>query len=352
MESKDARMLTLVVTVIFVVGVSGLCSMAEAALYAVPLSHIERLRQQGSAAGETLARLRAHIDQPIATILTLNTVANTAGAAVAGSLAVGVWGESWVWAFSAGFTVLILLVAEIIPKTVGVTHCRAVAPALAPAVATLTAALRPLTWMMEWLVRWLKPEALSHPLATEEDLLAVIRLSRQAGVIRPHEELSLQNILALDRKTVGDIMTPRMVIFSLPADLTVEEAWRKGAPWPHSRVPVYAQDDPEDIVGLVYRREILQALAEDRHSVPLTELLRPVEFVPEGMRLDRLLVRFLERRIHLFVVVDEYGGVAGVVSLEDVLEEILGKEIVDETDQVADMQELARRRRRSLSKTS
>jgi CBS domain containing-hemolysin-like protein len=174
----------------------------------------------------------------------------------------------------------------------------------------------------------------------------MIHLSRQAGVIRPYEESSLRNILALDRKTVADIMTPRLVIFSLPVDLTVDEAWRKGAPWPHSRVPVYAGDDPEDIVGLVYRREVLQALAEDRHHMPLVNLVRPVEFVPEGMHLDRLLIRFLESRTHLMVVLDEYGGVSGVVSLEDVLEEILGKEIVDETDQVADMQELARRRRK------
>lgn len=342
-------MMALVVTVTLVVGVSALCSLAEAALYAVPWSHIEGLRQQGRTSGETLHRLRTHIDQPIAAILTLNTVANTAGAAVAGSLAVGALGEEWLWWFSAVFTVLILVCSEVIPKTVGVVHCRAVAPALAPFMAAVSTLMRPVTLLVQGLVRRIQGSAGHGPLATEEELLAMIRLSRQAGAIRPQEESSLRNILALDRKTVADIMTPRLVIFSLPVDLTVEEAWRKGAPWPHSRVPVYANGDPEDIVGLVYRREVLQALAEDRHGLRLVELTRPVEFVPEGMRLDRLLLRFLESRIHLFVVLDEYGGLAGVVSLEDVLEEILGKEIVDETDQVADMQELARRRRRRMT---
>ncbi len=338
-------MITLALTVFVVAGISALCSLAEAALYAVPWSHIEGLRAQGRRSGEMLHRLRTHIDQPIAAILTLNTVANTAGAAVAGSLAVGTLGEESLWWFSAAFTVLILLCAEVIPKTVGVVHCRAVAVALAPFMIGVSNIMRPVTLLVQGFVRCIKGTGNQGPLATEEELLAMIRLSRQTGVIRPQEESSLHNILALDRKTVADIMTPRLVIFSLPVDLTVEEAWRKGAPWPHSRVPVYAGNDPEDIVGLVYRREVLQALAEDRHQMRLFELTRPVEFVPERMRLDRLLVRFLESRIHLFAVLDEYGGLAGVVSLEDVLEEILGKEIVDETDQVADMQELARRRR-------
>ncbi|MEJ5242734.1 MAG: hemolysin family protein [Desulfomicrobiaceae bacterium] len=339
-------MVTLVITVVLVAGVSALCSLAEAALYAVPWSYIEGLRHQKRSAGEVLYRLRTHIDRPITAILTLNTVANTAGAAVAGAVAGEVLGEQWLWAFSTGFTLLILLLSEVVPKTIGVTHCRATATMLAPLVAGLTVLLRPWIFLVQGVVRWIQGGSHHGPLATEEDLVAMIHLSRQAGVIRPYEESSLRNILALDRKTVADIMTPRLVIFSLPVDLTVDEAWRKGAPWPHSRVPVYAGSDPEDIVGLVYRREVLQALAEDKHHMPLVNLVRPVEFVPEGMHLDRLLVRFLESRTHLMVVLDEYGGVSGVVSLEDVLEEILGKEIVDETDQVADMQELARRRRK------
>jgi CBS domain containing-hemolysin-like protein len=143
-------------------------------------------------------------------------------------------------------------------------------------------------------------------------------------------------------------MTPRMVVFSLPAKYTVSEAKEAKHIWPHSRIPVYENDDSEEVVGVVYRREVLEALANDQDDLTLEELMKPVQFVLDTLSLDKLLVQFLESRLHLFVVLDEYGGVAGVVALEDVLEEILGREIVDETDEVADLRELARKRRRSL----
>ena len=186
-------------------------------------------------------------------------------------------------------------------------------------------------------------------MSSEEDLRAVLSLTRREGGINPLEELSIKNILSLDRKTASDIMTPRTVVFSLPSHMTVDEARgiERGV-WPHSRIPVYDDDDPENIVGIVYRREVLEALANDQDATRLGDLMKPVRFVLDTMTLDRVLVKFLESRMHLFVVLDEYGGVSGVVSLEDVLEEILGKEIVDETDQVADMRELAKARREDL----
>ncbi|MCA1742698.1 MAG: CBS domain-containing protein, partial [Desulfovibrionales bacterium] len=188
------------------------------------------------------------------------------------------------------------------------------------------------------------------PGTSEEDLLAMISLTRKSGIIKPYEELSIQNILSLNKKIVKDIMTPRMVVFSLPVQMTVLGARESRAVWPHSRIPVYENNNPEDIVGIVYRREILECLASDQDEVTLEDLLKPVNFVVETMSLDRLLIMFLESRLHLFIVLDEYGGIAGLVTLEDVLEEILGKEIVDETDEVVDMRELARQRRKKLVK--
>ncbi|MGM0610404.1 MAG: CBS domain-containing protein, partial [Thermodesulfobacteriota bacterium] len=164
------------------------------------------------------------------------------------------------------------------------------------------------------------------------------------------EEVSLLNILLLDKKIVREVMTPRMVVFSLPAKYTVAEAKEAKHVWPHSRIPVYENDDSEEIVGVVYRREVLESLANDQDDLTLEKLMKPVHFVLETLTLDQLLVQFLESRLHLFVVLDEYGGVAGVVTLEDVLEEILGREIVDETDEVADLRDLARKRRKSLLK--
>ena len=143
-------------------------------------------------------------------------------------------------------------------------------------------------------------------------------------------------------------MTPRTVVFSLPADMSVHEARAENSLWPHSRVPVYEDDDPENIVGVVYRRQVFEALANDLPDVKLGSIMKPVQFVLDTMTLDKVLIRFIESRMHLFVVLDEYGGLGGVITLEDVLEEILGKEIVDETDEVADMRDLARTQREKL----
>ena len=173
------------------------------------------------------------------------------------------------------------------------------------------------------------------------------RLGQRTGAIDRDESRIMQNILSLKRKTVRDVMTPRTVVFALNADLTVDQAQNETGIWTHSRIPVY-DNEFEDIVGVVLRRDAFKAHAEDQGSTVLTNLMRPVHFVAESFTLDRVLKTFLERRQHLFAVIDEYGGLAGIVTLEDVLEEILGREIVDEFDPVTDMRELARRRRRQV----
>lgn len=338
-------MLTLIIAVAVAVLVSAFCSMSEATLYSVSWSYIEKLRKDGKKAGEQLYYLRANVEKPITAILTLNTVANTAGAAVAGAAAASVFEAQHVWIFTAAFTLVILILGEILPKTVGVAYNRGLAPALALPIQVMIVALTPLIWAGGLMARMVRPKR-KGPVSTEEDLRAVVSLTRKEGVIKPYEELSIKNILSLDDKTVSDIMTPRTVVFSLSATMTTGMA--KGTVWPHSRIPVHDEDDPENMVGIVYRRQVLEALANDQDSLTMAQLMKPVRFVLETMTLDKLLVKFLESRTHLFVVLDEYGGVSGVVSLEDVLEEILGKEIVDETDQVADMRELARTRRNEL----
>ena len=341
-------MLALVVAVTLSVVVSASCSITEAILYSVPWSHIEQLRKSGSPVGKLLFAMRSRIEQPITAVLTLNTIANTAGAAIAGSYAAEVLSPDQMPAFAAGFTVLILVVSEILPKTLGVAYARPLASVIAYPLRFLVILLMPVIWLGGWVTRAIMP-ASSGPHATEDDIRAIVSLSRQAGGIQPHEEMSIRNILSLDRKHVHDIMTPRTVVFSLPSQMTVAASRGVGrGVWPHSRIPVHAADDPENIIGIVYRREVLEALANDQDDKRLADLAKPVRFVLDTMTLDRVLVKFLESRMHLFVVLDEYGGVSGVITLEDVLEEILGKEIIDETDQVADMRELARTRREAL----
>ncbi len=327
--------------------VSAFCSIAEAVLYSVPSSFIERLRKSGKKSGILLGEMRKKIKEPIAAILTLNTIANTAGAALAGAIAGGVFGAENLGYFSLVFTLIILIFSEILPKTIGVVYAKGLAAPLARPMYGLVWFFKPAIWLTNWLVHFIVAQK-TGPTSSEEDLMAVISLTRKAGAIKSYEERSMRNILTLDKKMVRDVMTPRTVIFSLPSHLTVSEARQLKTSWPNSRIPVYDDDDPEDIIGLVYRRDVMEALADDRDDVRISQLMQQVRFVVESLTLDRLLAKFLESRIHLFVVLDEYGGLAGVVTLEDVLEEILGNEIVDETDQVVDMREFARQQRAEL----
>lgn len=327
--------------------ISAFCSVAEAVLYSVPWSYIERLRKSGKKSGFLLSELRKKIKEPISAVLTLNTVAHTAGAAIAGAIAGRVLGVENLAYFSLVFTFIILIFSEILPKTIGVVYAKELAAPLAGILYGLVVFFKPVIWFTNWIVHFFENQK-TGPVSSEEDLMAVISLTRKAGAIEPYEERSMRNIMALDKKLVSEVMTPRTVIFSLSSHLTVSEARKLKTSWPNSRIPVFDNDDPEDIIGLVYRRDIMGALADDRDDVRISQLMKQVRFVVESLTLDRLLVKFLESRIHLFVVLDEYGGLAGVVTLEDVLEEILGKEIVDETDQVVDMREFARQQRAEL----
>lgn len=342
-------MLVLILAVGFATLISFFCSLSEAALYSISWAKIEGLRREKRRSGDILFELRQDIEKPISAILTLNTVANTAGASVAGAAAASVFGTQNLLFFAIGFTVVILIFGEIIPKTVGVLYCRQVAPVLAWPIRWMVRVFSPITWLLGFVVGFVKGKS-GGPQTTEEDIKAIVSLTRKAGLLKPYEELSIRNILTLDLKRVKDVMTPRTVVFSRSAHLTVSQAMPIDGMWPHSRVPVW-EEDSEDIVGLVYRREVLEALAKDRHGATLAQLMKPVEFILESLTLDRALIKFLESRTHLFIVLDEYGGFSGVITLEDVLEEILGKEIVDETDQVADMRELARRRRKTLTQS-
>lgn len=341
-------MLTLILAVGIAVLVSFSCSLTEAALYAVPWSSIERLRRMGRPVGELLYKMRTEVDKPIAAILTLNTVANTAGSTIAGAAFLAVFGAEHMALFALAFTVVILAFGEIVPKTLGVAYATPLASALARPLALTIKLLSPLLWLTSLLTRLMSPPS-SAPQISEDDICAVTSLSRQAGRIQPYEENFIRNVLTLDQKRVHEIMTPRTVVFSLPEDITVEEAYKDPRIWHFSRIPVYGENN-EDLVGLVERRALGRCLKEDKEGTRLSEIMRPLHFVQESQTLDVLLRELLKARVHLFAVLDEYGGLAGVVSLEDVLEEILGSEIMDESDNVADLRALARDRRKALTR--
>ena len=339
-------MLIFIVTVSLVVFASFTCSIAEASLYAVPWSAIEQMRKKNERSGELLFEMRMHVDKPIAAVLTLNTVANTAGATFAGAAFLSVFGPKYMMLFALCFTILILGLGEIVPKTIGVAYATPIASFIARPLAFLVKLFTPILWVTGFITKIITGKN-KTPQISEDDIRAITSLSRQAGKIKQYEENFIINILSLDQKRVYEIMTPRTVIFSLSDSLTVEKALQDKQIWHFSRIPVYG-DDNEDLVGIVERRALSRYQVDDRENIKLSEIMRPLHFVQESQTLDLLLRELLQARVHLFAVIDEYGGLTGVVSLEDVLEEILGREIVDESDNIADMRQLARIRRNNL----
>ncbi len=331
-------MLTLCLAVAFALCISAICSLTETMLYSVTWAHIEKLRKEGKVSGTLLFQMRNHVERPIAAVLTLNTVANTAGSAVAGAAFSAVFDSVYMGVFAAVFTCLILIFGEIIPKTIGVLYANPVSTYLARPLAFITKLLSPVIWFSGFLTRLISP-ASGAPQMSEDDIRAVTSMSRKAGSIAPFEEATIRNVLSLDQKRVWDIMTPRTVVFSLCAELDLQEAYKVPDVWHFSRIPVYAENN-EDIVGVVERRTIGKFMADGKSDI-LKNVMKPAQFVQESQTLDKLLQAFLNSRTHLFVVLDEYGGLAGVVSLEDVLEEILGREIIDESDHVADLRAMA-----------
>lgn len=339
-------MIELIISVSCAIIISAACSLFEAVLYSVPLRHIEALADSGSRVGRIFKELRENIDRPIGAILSLNTIANTAGAAFAGSAAYAVFGHESLVFFSVFFTLAILIFSEIVPKTAGVVYSRILMPTIAYPLKILVWIMTPAIWLSSAITGIIARRKMQEVI-TADELRIMAHLSLKTGGIRPYQKEMIENILALQEKMVKDVMTPRTVIFSLSEHLTLEEVKGLETRWEHSRIPVYDKDR-EDIVGIVLVKDIFIELAKGNTDMTLTQLMRPVHFVVEVAKLNQILMEFLELRQHMFIVLDEYGGLAGLITLEDILEEILGREIVDESDQVEDKRELARQRRKQL----
>ena len=333
---------TLIIAVSLALVTSFICSLCEAVLYTLSASQVEMLKKANHASAQILQDLRADINEPITAILTLTTLANTIGAAISGAAAAKLMGdESVIW-FSGAFTLTILIFSEIIPKTLGVTFAFKLAPVAAYPLKSMVFLLKPIIWFCRQITRLLPARTDDGNNISAEELQTIAALSLESGGIEADEEKVIRNILRLKKRIVREVMTPRTVAFSLNEHLTVEEAMkmviRLGN---HSRLPVY-DSEPDNVTGIVLRKDILQAAAEGKTDLTLALMIHPVHFVAETAPLNRILVDFFDRRQHLFVVVDEYGSMTGIISMEDVIEEIVGREIVDETDKAGDMRELAR----------
>lgn len=343
-------MALLIFYILLALGVSFVCSIAEAVILSVTSPHVSLLEKNKRPSGALLRELRDDINRPLAAILTLNTIAHTVGAAGAGAQAAIVFGNRWVGVASAILTLLILILSEIIPKTLGALYWKRLAPFTAYVLRWLILALLPFVKLSEWLTR-----GFSHGQTLKgfnrDEMAAMAALSTHEGQLSEVESGILVNLLELRRRLVREVLTPRTVVFSLAEETTVEEFVDNFRPVRFSRIPLYS-GSPENITSYAMRTDILTAWSRGLGEQRLKDLGRSIETIVENTRLSQAFDDFLQRRAHIMFVVDEHGGMAGILTLEDVLEALIGREIVDELDETADMRKLARtlweRRKQSL----
>ncbi len=341
-------MTLLIFYVALALGVSFLCSVMEAVLLSVTPSFVARGERERPRLGGRLRKLKADVDRPLAAILSLNTIAHTVGAAGAGAQATKVFGDAWVGVISAVLTFLILVVSEIIPKTLGALYWRQLTPAVVRLLVPTTWLMWPLVKLAQGLTRLLARDR-KQMVVSREELTALADLGAREGVVREEESRILKNLFRLGKLKVRDVMTPRIVMFALPGSMTVAEALAVHPEVRFSRLPIYDQD-LDEVRGFVLKSDVLLAAAEGRGDTPLAELRRPLDVVSETLPLRGVFAHMLDSRAHIALAVDEYGGTSGIVTLEDLVETLLGIEIVDEGDAVQDMQEMARQKWRERAK--
>ena len=328
----------LVVYVAVAIGVSFLCSIMEAVLLSVTPAYIGALEPTKPAVAARLRELKDDVDRPLAAILTLNTVAHTIGAAGAGAEAAAYFGNGAIGVFSAVLTLAILVLSEIIPKTVGAVYWRGLAPLVSQLLKPLIYLLYPLVVMSQWFAKLLTRGQKKSDVSREE-LAALADIGAEEGVFGAREAGLFKSLLRFESLVASDVMTPRTVVVAFPEDGTAQDVMDANRPF--SRYPVFS-GSRDDITGYVLLSDALTKVADDAHDTPLSGLRRGLLHVPEDESVLEVFEHLVEGGEHIALVVDEYGGTAGVVTMEDIIETLLGLEITDETDETEDMQALAR----------
>ena len=318
---------------------SALCSMLEATLLSTPISFITGLEEQGVRGAKRLKNLKQNPDRPISAILCLNTIANTVGASIVGSLVYEVYGDAIVGVFSTIFTLMILVFSEIIPKTIGTSYWRSLALPASSIINAMIFIAFPLVWTLEHLTRLISANS-NQVSVSREDISAMVSVATEEEVIEKDEKKMIQNLLKLDELTAHEIMTPSAVVEMAECGMSIREFYDSDLS--HSRIPVYDEENDEYVIGYVLRQEILEKMAEDKFSTKLIDITRPIMSFTEETSVSDIWEKMLEKKEHISVILDEYGSLRGIVTLEDVIETMLGHEIVDEKDEVVDMQEYAK----------
>ena len=329
-------------------GVSFLCSILEAVLLSVSQSYVGLMESRGSKSGKLLRKLKDDIDRPLSAILSLNTIAHTVGAAGVGAQAQIVFGSAYVGITSALLTFAILFFSEIIPKTLGATYWRKLAPVSARILRWMIWILYPFVVLSMLVTRWLS-RGENGPTFSREEFSAMADRGVEEGIFEQEESDILKNLVRFNSLRVKDIMTPRIVVVGFKQEAKVADVFEEFDELRFSRLPLYGETE-DDITGYILKNDLLIALAKDNADKPLKEFKRNVLILPEIISLQDLFERLLENQEHIAIAVDEYGGFSGVVTMEDLVETLLGMEIVDEVDAIDDMQKLARQKWRERAK--
>ena len=333
--------MTLLITyVLIALGFSFLCSIAEAVLLSVTSAHIALMESENRPSAPLLKKLKGDINKPLAAILTLNTIAHTVGAAGAGAQAAVVFGSASVAVASAVLTLLILIISEIIPKTLGAHYWRSLAPIMAYTLKFLIWFLYPFVMLSEKLTSGMVEGPRLNGFSRAE-FSAMVDLGAEEGQLDKQESSILKNLLLLNEIRVKEVMTPRTVIFSLSESSTVETFFHKYDDIRFSRIPIYSDGNQEQMIGFVLRSDLLLAQSRGNTTTPLKTYCREMHAILASTKVAKALDQFIGLKSQIMLVIDEYGGVEGLVALEDLLETMLGLEIVDESDKAVDMQQLA-----------
>lgn len=322
--------------------VSFLCSIMESVLLSMPQSFLVVNQNKGYKWAQAFIDLKIEIDKPLSAILTMNTVAHTVGAAGVGAQAVKVFGEASFGIVSAILTLLILVITEIIPKTIGARFWRQLAPFSYYTIKTMIWITYPLVVMAAAITR-IFSDSSDEQTTSREEIAALASIGTDEGLFSDKENKIIQNILKLKNVRVSEIMTPRVVVVIVDEELPLINFLESKEHLKFSRIPVYSGDE-ENITGYVFRQEVFENLAEDKHHLKLKDIKHDIVMVPNSYVLFSLWEKLLEEKEHIALIVDEFGGLDGVVTMEDIIETLLGLEIMDEKDTIADMQKFARQR--------
>lgn len=331
-----------ILTIIATILVSFMCSILEAVLMSTPISYLTMREEDKSKSAALLKKYKTDIDRPLASILVLNTIANTMGAAIIGGLAAKLWNSTAVGIVSAVMTIMILVFAEIIPKTIGATYWKRLTGFTAGMISVLIVVTYPFVIVAEWITRMIGGDEEEQTVSREE-VSAMANIGEEEGVFEKSENKIIQNIIKLDNIKAFDVMTPRVVAAIAPERMTLAQFYKDSAFNHHSRIPVYA-DSPEYITGYILRTEALEMLANDRFKVRLGDIKRDITLFNEEIAISDIWEQLLKNKEQIGLIIDEYGCFTGIITLEDIIETIFGLEIIDEMDEVSDMQQYARER--------